>query len=1855
MRRSLGWLSISFLFIVGQGTLAQACGSFLGRLPAKPYGSLRSATVSGNYAYAGNGLVLTVLNISDPSSPVVVREMDLPSDVDEGELIIAGGYLFVPLTSVPLPAALKVYSLADPENPVEVGALSGLSGLRGGIELQSGLLYAADGSGGGLRIIDVSPPSSPTLVGSLPMEEARDVTLYPTALATYAYVADQYDGVHVVDVTNPALPAELDPPVLLPTGDGAESVSRSGEYLFVSAANSGLRIYSLADPEAPSLVASLPTAGLAEWVTIQGTRAFVCCSTGGLDVLDISVPSAPVPLGHIGSLGMTFHVALSGTTALVSEAFGGLRLVDVSDPAAMNQLAVWDLSEESSVGLWVEGSYAYVPRYAEGLAVLDVSTPTTPSQVGLWLNPRRTLTGVAISGGVAYVTNPWRGLYTVDTTTPNSPVLLGEFTGRRGYHVAVSGNYAYLAAIEDGLAVLDVSDPAHPNEVGICDTPGSARWVDLALPYAYIADMDGGLRILDVSSPSSPVEVGQLATPEAALGIKVLGGRAYVGASGSGLRIVDVSNPAAPLELGFYDTPGSASRVDVSGSVALVADGAAGVQVVDVSDPANPALMGTVDTPGVAREVRLVGETLYIADYFGVVVESLASCCSGPPGTPMLVAPAPGAGGQACALSLDWSDAPQALSYDLYFDTVNPPLALSASGLGVSSFDVPLTPGTTYYWKVVAHNGCGATESEVASFATAPVPGAFSLLSPLDGRDQLLTTVWVWWSPSPGAESYRLYLGTSDPPPLYAADLTGNDTTVSGLMPGTTYYMTMVAVSPCGETPVTEGVISFTTACPTLAGRWPEKFMGALRSMALNGNYAYFTDGGYLTVLDVSDPAAPVLVSEIATLWDTMEGSPVIGGGYLFLPLNSRLKVFSLANPASPLEVASLSGFVSLHGMELAGGILYASDSAGGLRIIDVSVPASPTLVGSYPTPDARDVALYSLGPIMYAYVGGYGGPLVVLDVTNPAAPALVATIPLDAPQEVEAVTRVGDHLYLADGEWGLRILSLADPAAPVQVSLSPPVGYLEWVTVAGNRAYACDGGFGLRVFDVTDPSDPTPLGGWDSPGYPFYVAVDGDTAFLADHFAGLRILDVSSPGSIVELAYYDDSNGMGVGLASNGQTTFLAAEYEGLVALDVTSLPTITHLSSTPSPGPFGVSQSVTLRGDLALLSVLWDGLILVDVTDPSTPVERGIYLEYPPLQSAVWGDYAYIVSGSYGLVAVDIHDPSAPVRVGRYNTPGYAQWVSVRWPFAFVADGNQGLRVINVTDPAAPAEVGSATTPSAATGVALTDGHALVAASGSGLRIFDISNPSAPSEVGAYPMAHPARRVHVSGSVASVSDGYGIRLVDISAPAVPTLVGSFDTLPGNAVEGIIVGNQAQVADIGRFYVEDLSSCCSGGPGTFSLLYPADGEPDAPYAFDLDWSDAFWALRYDIYLDTVNPPTHLELSGLTISRLHEVLAPGTTYYWKVVAHNPCGSTESPVYSFTVGLPNLAVTSYDATPAPVLTGQQVTLTLSFTNQGASPATGVTAIENLALSGTAAVTFEAGASDPRWAWDEGTLTLTANLGTVFEGNSDSLTAVFTTSGIGSVSGQIVLVELEADGNPANNTASASAQITPLAIGDRVWRDDDADGIQDPGEPGLAGVVVKLYNDSNQMLQEVVTDPSGMYQLRNLSHGALYFVKYFLPSPDYVFSPKDRGTDDTADSDADPLTGQTSVFALTDGLDPARWDCGMVSGALCVPPDERVWIYQVTLSDPEGFPILNFMDPNQANQVTGYNIYRTHDSSLPHGEWTLVASNVRDMDEATPNKQWVDISGDDPPPGYTVWYYQVAAFSSHCPPETAEGPW
>ena len=124
------------------------------------------------------------------------------------------------------------------------------------------------------------------------------------------------------------------------------------------------------------------------------------------------------------------------------------------------------------------------------------------------------------------------------------------------------------------------------------------------------------------------------------------------------------------------------------------------------------------------------------------------------------------------------------------------------------------------------------------------------------------------------------------------------------------------------------------------------------------------------------------------------------------------------------------------------------------------------------------------------------------------------------------------------------------------------------------------------------------------------------------------------------------------------------------------------------------------------------------------------------------------------------------------------------------------------------------------------------------------------------------------------------------------------------------------------------------------------------------------------------------------------------------------------------------------------------------------------------------------------------------------------------------------------------------IQLASVGDFVWQDINANGAQDPGESGVAGVVVELFssmddtvgNGDDASLDVAITDATGHYSFGQLSPGNYYLV-FRLPVG-YTFTAQDQGTDDTADSDAQASSGRTGLFTLTAGQDDPSRDAGLI---------------------------------------------------------------------------------------------------------------
>jgi hypothetical protein len=261
----------------------------------------------------------------------------------------------------------------------------------------------------------------------------------------------------------------------------------------------------------------------------------------------------------------------------------------------------------------VSDNYAYVAvEDIPGLQIIDVSDPTNPMFKGSYDTPN-TARGVAISENYAYVVGA--GLQVLNISNPANPTLKGSYniTLSLALGITLSGNYAYVVDLYSGLQIIDISNPTNPTFKGPYNKI-YAMGVALSENYAYLAAR--GLRIIDISNSSKPTFKGSCNISGYSEGIALSGNYAYMTGITydlGNLWIIDISDPANLTFKGSYDTPGNAKEIAFSGNYAYVADGTSGLQIIDISDLTRPKFKSSYDTHSPCSGITVLDNYAYVA------------------------------------------------------------------------------------------------------------------------------------------------------------------------------------------------------------------------------------------------------------------------------------------------------------------------------------------------------------------------------------------------------------------------------------------------------------------------------------------------------------------------------------------------------------------------------------------------------------------------------------------------------------------------------------------------------------------------------------------------------------------------------------------------------------------------------------------------------------------------------------------------------------------------------------------------------------------------------------------------------------------------------------------------------------------------------------------------------------------------------------------------------------------------------------------------------------------------------------------------------------------------------------------
>lgn len=291
---------------------------------------------------------------------------------------------------------------------------------------------------------------------------AQTQYIYQLNLGTYAYLADNENGLRLVNVSVPAQPVEES---RIPCwGESCRAVGGSAINSYLLMADSRLRIFDISQPSAPVEQPSVHMGWGLRDVFHKGTYAYL--ADGALRVIDLDVDDGPAEIGSTpyDNLNPASAVFVQGSIAYLTRLQGGLDLIDVSDPTAPVVLGNYP-STDASHDVYVAGYFAYLADGVGGLKIIDVSDPTAPTLIG-GLPPadsgdpenQAACYSVQVVGRTCFIADGYGGCRIIDLTDKTVPTVLGTMAAReRSLEMTVLGNRAYLSEGEAGMRIIDVS------------------------------------------------------------------------------------------------------------------------------------------------------------------------------------------------------------------------------------------------------------------------------------------------------------------------------------------------------------------------------------------------------------------------------------------------------------------------------------------------------------------------------------------------------------------------------------------------------------------------------------------------------------------------------------------------------------------------------------------------------------------------------------------------------------------------------------------------------------------------------------------------------------------------------------------------------------------------------------------------------------------------------------------------------------------------------------------------------------------------------------------------------------------------------------------------------------------------------------------------------------------------------------------------------------------------------------------------------------------------------------------------------------------------------------------------------
>ncbi len=849
------------------------------------------------------------------------------------------------------------------------------------------------------------------------------------------------------------------------------------------------------------------------------------------------------------------------------------------------------------------------------------STAAEIELTGGW--PSGPASAIAVQDSVVYLAHGgFISAYHASTFTPLSQIALSGYIRS----IACSGRYAYIAAMEAGLFILDI---ANPRQIKLVATVNDVNVLKAVVQdsYAYLATDGNGLRILDISTPSDPKVLTDFKPERWIQDVAVEGRYAYLACNSAGLCVVDVQNPAAPAKLLSYPGGYVVYHVAVSGGKVFMC-GSDDVRVVDLTNINQPREITTLS--GMVTSIVFQGSIAYLVNdtHANVELHDL---------TDAAIKRVGGCGGMyATAVAVQ-----PGLAY----------VALENSGFTTYNISDPAKPVAYGKWQSDKTLMPPFMVGDLMAFRVFG-EGALRFYDVQDLlHPRLVTTAKLYMD----AYFYNApYLYYTDDAMLRVCDLSD-------------IY-----------NPVEKSHLTLTSKTSAMRRQGDTLFI--YDTMSNENGFALYS---------LADPQKPVKLADVVTatpVYVVGKKGPAV---YLYARPNpsaneSSLYCLDMTDPGAPKESAVMipAPIVRSFGIHDQYGIAATSEDS--VIVFDLSRPLQPKRLAAfydeeYAFPDFEGNLAYSSGRM----------GVTVYDVSDMTRWRILSRLhEVDyytgsfyyPPYFIKPTLNGEVYLFkISDGTEAGRVGEVRCTAANDMIEVDDGHLYLMDDNATLHRLRKENGGLTPDGFKSFKDHGTSRLAG---------LQISGNTGYVVEEYHGhLHEIDLKSAGlDQINTWFLDDVLIQGFTIVK--PYAFIRA-YKEFRIYDI-SQPSTARLLGTLPLGivSYGSRSPVLLRGSYAFVNESYAVRIL-DISTPESPKVAASFSDDNNIIDMVMaGNYLYLggKSSSKKIRAIDISNPLTPVAAGVFNDMIYGTAMAAGGSMLYVAGGWYGLNVLDYQDAAAP-----------------------------------------------------------------------------------------------------------------------------------------------------------------------------------------------------------------------------------------------------------------------------------------------------------------------------------------------------------------------------------------------------------------------------------------------------------------------------------------------------------------------------------------------------------------------------------------